>query len=251
MQHHYILPHLTPLHHDNTFRHSGASNDSKTISGEEVLQMHKNKPADMANMTDMADTIDMADMTDTIDMINIVLQIVNQNQNEPAAKVEEIVEKGSVNRVFSVKTEQGDRILRLRECKEYPSAYWEYQKEKWCLVQAQKAGIPSPDVLEIGEHHDVAYMMETCVPGVNGHLLPEQSIPIWQKLGQHAPRFNQINVSGFGADIHQIMLLDAFDKLRWAIDRSPSDVTAFSRVARQVFAINCNDEHIIAINCNI
>lgn len=326
--------------------------------------MHKTKPTDTTGTTG------------TTGMTDIVLQILNQIQHEPAAQIEEIVEKGSVNRVFSVKTEQGDRILRLRE---EPSAYWEYQKEKWCLHQAHKAGIPSPDVLAIGEHQGIAYVMETCVPGVNGHLLPEQSLLIWQKLGQYARRFNQINVSGFGldfqtepeeafynsftptwdahvdyninslgcedifidlrvyrqdqigflscifeelkcaiqsgrlkiglnhgdlsprnlmvavdgtmclidwgcalahvaphydmacllkgclldgnpstesfeaflsgygidstvfenmkADIHHIMLLDAFDKLRWAIDRSPSDVEAFTKVARQMLAL--------------
>lgn len=131
------------------------------------------------------------------DMTGIVSQILNQIQHEHAAQIEEIIEKGSVNRVFRVKTEHGERILRLRED---PSACREYHKEEWCMRQAQKAGIPSPVVLAIGELQGVGYMMETCVPGVNGHLLPKQSLPIWQKLGQYARRFNQITVSGFGLE---------------------------------------------------
>ncbi len=130
-------------------------------------------------------------------MTVIVSQILHLIRHEPADQVEEIVEKGCVNRVFKVNAEHGDRILRLRED---PSAFQEYHKEKWCLHQAQRAGIPSPGVLAIGEHQGIAYMMETCVPGVNGHLLPEQSLPIWQKIGQYAQKIHQINVSGFGLD---------------------------------------------------
>jgi len=42
-------------------------------------------------------------------------------------------------------------------------------------------------------------------------------------------------------DLYSIMLLDSFDKLRWSIDRSPSNIAAFIKYAKTILDQKLND----------
>ncbi|MEO1654611.1 MAG: aminoglycoside phosphotransferase family protein, partial [Bacteroidota bacterium] len=70
----------------------------------------------------------------------------------------------------------------------------EYLKEKWCLEQMRKLGIPSPKVIRIGQWKELAYVIQNKVPGRNGEVLsPSVKKQIWAQLGKYATRYQQIH----------------------------------------------------------
>ncbi len=115
---------------------------------------------------------------------------------QPTFNISEIVGKGIVNRTFLVETFEGKFIFRAREA----NATAEYRKEKWCLEQAHKLGVPSPQVIYIGVCEDVSYMIETCVDGINGFEgdKPEEA---WFQIGSYAKKLHSIPVAGFGMEL--------------------------------------------------
>jgi predicted Ser/Thr protein kinase len=95
----------------------------------------------------------------------IVSQIVKEILPEKSIKVTEIIGKGFMNRVFLVETSKTKVIVRARE---ENAAFNENIKEKWCMEQALKHGIPTPKVFQIGLYDSVPFMIETFIDGING-----------------------------------------------------------------------------------
>ncbi len=130
----------------------------------------------------------------------LIARILRESLQEPVLSIVPIPELGIVNRVFRVNCPNGEWILRMRES---PLALQEFRKEAWCLKQAAKIGIPSPVVLAAGVADDTAYLVETCIPGMNGSLLPKPQPLLWEALGRSARLIEHIPATGFGMEFEE------------------------------------------------
>lgn len=122
-------------------------------------------------------------------MKEIIQEIFHKELSVEILSIEEIKGLGSVNQVFEVKGNKEAYIIRLNE------AYkrLEYQKEYWCMNKLAELGIPTPKVLGMGMMHDLLYMIQAKVPGINGSTCkPSESPEIWQQLGSYAATYQQI-----------------------------------------------------------
>lgn len=71
-------------------------------------------------------------------------------------------------------------------------------KEKWCIEQATKVGIPSPRVLSVGVDNETAYMIHSFVIGDNGVESSVSKLYAWRQLGEYANLISSIPVEGYG-----------------------------------------------------
>jgi len=104
---------------------------------------------------------------------------------------------GMVNRVFRVTCSNVELILRMRESTE---ALQEFCKEAWCMREAKRIGIPSPEALAAGLEGETAYLIETSISGTNGSLLPALRTPLWEALGRMARLIERFPATGFGLE---------------------------------------------------
>ncbi len=123
-------------------------------------------------------------------MEKIIKEILHNELNEVARSIEEIEGLGTVNKVFDVKGNDADYIIRLNEDLQKEV---EYRKEKWCIENAISLRIPSPKVLSIGICNKVFFMVQEKIVGVNGsYSKGEERGLIWENLGRYAAVFQQI-----------------------------------------------------------
>ncbi|MEO0340644.1 MAG: aminoglycoside phosphotransferase family protein [Bacteroidota bacterium] len=116
------------------------------------------------------------------------LNRVSQLDTFPTSQ--QIKNLGSVNQVYELQTKNQAYILRFNEA---PEKVLEFKKEDWCLDQMISLGIPSPSVIYSGIYKDCPYQILQKLPGKNGSLLSEYTqLYIWEKLGQYARQFHQI-----------------------------------------------------------
>ena len=113
----------------------------------------------------------------------------------PPISVTPIFGRGSVNAIFHAKAAGREIIVRLQRGDDAPT---EYRKERWCGEKARAAGVPTPEVLEIGVAGDAAYMIQEFVLGVNGTEIRSDSPAIPEALGKYARITHALPVSGFG-----------------------------------------------------
>ncbi|MEK4664563.1 aminoglycoside phosphotransferase family protein [Priestia sp. FSL H7-0729] len=109
-----------------------------------------------------------------------------------------IIGKGFVNQVCLVETASHKVIVRMND----PDTYSTFVKEKWCIEQAESAGIPGPQTLSVGVNAEHAYMIQTVVEGDNGLDTTLSATVIWRKLGEYTQRMQSIPVTGFGSELH-------------------------------------------------
>jgi tRNA A-37 threonylcarbamoyl transferase component Bud32 len=102
--------------------------------------------------------------------------------------------KGQVNRVYLVEGQGRTVIVRLNESGEIKR----FRKEKWCIEEVTKLGIPSPKVLDIGEDKETSYMVLSFIPGLNGKEITENKSKVWKAIGGYARKINSIKTNGFG-----------------------------------------------------
>jgi aminoglycoside phosphotransferase (APT) family kinase protein len=124
-----------------------------------------------------------------------ISQIIHQELGKKVHHIEPIIGKGTINHVYHVKSDTSDFIIRMNDS---PDVLSIYQKERWCMGQAQLHGIPSPKVIAIGQIGQITYMIQSFVQGDNGEDSSVDKQIIWETLGQYAKRIQMIPVSGFG-----------------------------------------------------
>ena len=135
-------------------------------------------------------------------------EIVSNVLNLSARRVMPLVGMGSVNLIYFVETNVPDGVrgpeivVRMNKPEDDAAKMrGEYEKERWCIAQAQTAGVPGPDVMAVGEMSGRAYMLQTRVPGVNGKqsdLPPEE---LFRILGHYARLIHALPCDGFGDSI--------------------------------------------------
>jgi aminoglycoside phosphotransferase (APT) family kinase protein len=103
---------------------------------------------------------------------------------------------GLTNRVYRFRVSAGEHIVRTHAD---ATKIADYMKEQWAMRAARKAGIPTPEVLEVGNFPDGRpYMIAQQVPGVAARDLPGR-IGVLEQLGRMAAKLHGVRTRGFGS----------------------------------------------------
>ena len=127
---------------------------------------------------------------------SLVKTIVDRHFGKPASR---LVYKaaGRTNYVFAVNHIEGQFVVRIS-----PEAekIRNFQKELWTSQKVREAGVPSPEVIAVGD--DLApepYMITRRVTGSEATHHPKRD-RILNDLGRYAAMINSIRTTGFGTD---------------------------------------------------
>jgi hygromycin-B 4-O-kinase len=102
---------------------------------------------------------------------------------------------GLSNFVFLVDHSEGEFVVRVSLA---PSRINSYIKEQWAMAKANEAGVPTPEVLEVGnEVVPHPYMIARKVAGKEATHHPDR-LPLVRSMGRFAAIINTIRTSGFG-----------------------------------------------------
>lgn len=115
--------------------------------------------------------------------------------DEPIEDILQIIGQGLVNKVFKIRTNSNEVILRFRDETE---AFEEYRKEAWCIKQASNLGIHVPEVIKVDKFGETPYMIQSYINGSNGQNAMVDSKIIWNKLGEYIRSIHSIEIKGFG-----------------------------------------------------
>ena len=102
---------------------------------------------------------------------------------------------GQSNYVFTAEHDRGTFVLRLSPEGDRLRAY---QKEQWAVERVREAGVPTPEILEVGVI-DIPwpYMLMRKVGGQEA-TTHARRLEILTALGENAARINAIPTAGFG-----------------------------------------------------
>ena len=102
---------------------------------------------------------------------------------------------GKTNFVFEVFTTKGNYIIRIATS---GTRINHFIKEQWATHKALEAGVPVPEILEVGnEIIDLPYMLQQKVDGTEAVHHPDR-LNILFKLGKYAKKIHSIPTEGFG-----------------------------------------------------
>jgi Ser/Thr protein kinase RdoA (MazF antagonist) len=103
---------------------------------------------------------------------------------------------GLSNFVFAVKHTEGDFIVRISFD---PARINLFIKEQWAQEKAREAGVPTPEILEVGnEFNGNPFMISRSVPGSEATDHPNR-LEILREMGRYAALINSISTDGFGS----------------------------------------------------
>jgi hygromycin-B 4-O-kinase len=103
---------------------------------------------------------------------------------------------GLTNHVFSARHALGNFIVRIGTS---PGKVNHYIKEQWVVGQAREAGVPTTEILEVGnEIVPWPYMISRKAEGEAATHHPER-LAILRELGHYASIIHSIKTSGFGS----------------------------------------------------
>lgn len=101
---------------------------------------------------------------------------------------------GITNEVYRADHAEGAFVVRLSGD---PVKINEYLKEQWAVARARDAGVPVPDVLEVGNRIGRPYMIAKAAAGRPATDHP-QRLAIIEELGRLAARIHTVKTDGFG-----------------------------------------------------
>jgi aminoglycoside phosphotransferase (APT) family kinase protein len=102
---------------------------------------------------------------------------------------------GLTNHVFSVDHAAGPLIVRMNEA---PDKIDDFLKEQWAIARAHDAGVPVPEVLEVGmQAVPHPYMISRRVRGENARVHRHRRT-VLQQMGHFGALINAIPTAGFG-----------------------------------------------------
>jgi aminoglycoside phosphotransferase (APT) family kinase protein len=103
---------------------------------------------------------------------------------------------GLSNFVFEVLHAEGDFIIRISP---EPTRINSFIKEQWAQAQARAAGVPVPEILEVGSGViDQPFMISRVVEGREATFHPHR-LEIVKEMGRYAALINTIGTKGFGS----------------------------------------------------
>jgi aminoglycoside phosphotransferase (APT) family kinase protein len=167
-------------------------------------------------------------------------QVVNRILQERVLSIDPIIGKGSVNKLYIVRTPGSEVVVRMNVD---AGALQVYEKERWCMEQAAAQGIPGPAIIAVGKDAEAAYMIQTFVTGDHGEDSPMEKKYIWGELGKYTRIVHSLRVQGFGE-----MLTDPRQGVFEAPTHDNFDGSWRSFVKYNVESLTENDE---LINLNV
>lgn len=123
-------------------------------------------------------------------------KIVRKHFGTPASRLV-YRSSGRTNYVFAINHVDGQFIVRISPDPEKIQAFL---KERWATEEVRKAGVPSPEVLAVG--NDVSaepYMITRRVTGAEASHHPRRN-RIIQEMGRIAATINSIRTTAFGSN---------------------------------------------------
>ena len=137
----------------------------------------------------------------TFDQPTILAAIVAAT-GESAKSLAPIERAGAVNIVLVAVLESGRRVIvRVNTAGEH----WRFEKEAWCIAQAQAIGVAAPAVLSLGSSEQDSWMIESELPGRSGDRIPSPDRPaVWLQIGTSLAKIHQIAVGGFGQTLAEM-----------------------------------------------
>jgi hygromycin-B 4-O-kinase len=103
---------------------------------------------------------------------------------------------GLSNFVFEVSHPEGDFIVRISP---EPTRINSFIKEQWAQNKVREAGVPVPEILEVGSHViNQPFMVSRVVEGREA-TFHEKRLEIVREMGRYAALINTIKTKGFGA----------------------------------------------------
>ena len=127
---------------------------------------------------------------------HFVRTIVDRHFGKPASR---IVYKasGRTNYVFAVNHLEGQFVVRISPDAEKIK---NFQKELWTSHKVREAGVPSPEVIAVGDDlGPEPYMITRRVTGTEATHHPKRN-RILHDLGRYAATINSIHTTGFGTE---------------------------------------------------
>lgn len=101
---------------------------------------------------------------------------------------------GITNVVYRTDHSKGIFVVRLSDD---PVKINGYLKEQWAIARAREAGVPVPEVLEVGNRIGQPYMISRAAAGRPATDHP-QRLAIVEELGRIAARIHTVRTNGFG-----------------------------------------------------
>lgn len=127
---------------------------------------------------------------------HLAKQIVETHFGKPPSRIV-YKRSGKTNFVFAVNHVDGQFVVRLTPEKERIDAF---RKELWASQKAREAGVPSPEVLAVGNDlGEEPYMIARRVTGSEATEHPRRR-HIVHEMGRYAQVINSIHTESFGAN---------------------------------------------------
>lgn len=102
---------------------------------------------------------------------------------------------GLSNFVFMVAHSEGDFVVRISPD---PARLNAFIKEQWAMAKAREVGVPTPEILEVGNQVVTSpYMVSRRVTGKAATSHPKR-LEIIGEMGHYAALINSVRTSGFG-----------------------------------------------------
>lgn len=122
--------------------------------------------------------------------------IVQRHFGQPASRIV-YKSSGRTNYVFAVNHVEGQFVVRISPDSERLRAF---QKERWASQKVREAGVPTPEVIEVGNDAiSEPYMITRRVTGSEATQHPNRQ-SIVHEIGEYAAAINSIHTSGYGKD---------------------------------------------------
>ena len=87
-------------------------------------------------------------------------------------------------------------VIRIDSNESSPSRF---QKEAWCMTEAEKLGVLGPQMIGVGMMEGHPYMLLSYIEGKHGEDVEKEAhIHVWGKLGEYARKIHSIKASGYG-----------------------------------------------------
>ena len=127
---------------------------------------------------------------------NLAKTIVQQFFGKPASRIA-YKPTGLTNYVFAVNHVEGQFVVRISPD---PQRIKAFRKELWASQKAREAGVPTPEVLAVGNDAiSEPYMITRRVTGSEATHLPNRK-RIVHEMGEYAAIINSIRTNGVGSD---------------------------------------------------
>lgn len=122
-------------------------------------------------------------------------RIVEHHFNQPPSRIV-YKRSGRTNYVYSVNHVEGQFVVRLSPEPEKMEAF---RKELWATQKVREAGVPSPEVLAVGNIGSDTYMITRRVTGSEATNHPRRG-HIVNEIGRYAQMINSIRTTNFGSN---------------------------------------------------